>query len=931
MDPTASSSPRSAFGTERGPRPEATALKWHDLLPTTQDALEELITWLHSASGTAVSGDSPQHQEKEEQLATSALVSGDRGFGKTTILLSASYALRVPHEFLKVEPQKEPTRLSLLSTKLGELHQRLVWLDALDMEPIPAQANLLATLLVRVRNALDSGRNVPGRERWAPPSLLEEGLDDPYGKIDKLVRDATFMWEDIQAQGQDPRQRADQQIKAAEIYATFRQNFFKAMDAVSSLLAARRFGQGSENKRVLLVLPIDNVDRSIQHLHLILKLTRMVASRRLWFVLAAGRAEFQLFLERTFQAELSSSGHAPLGTKAREETLSIARRQAAAAMRRVLPPIHRIQIASVTPRAAWEFRAAPILAGGDAQDTKCLADFLKDLYLAGRTQASPNLKYFADLFDVRGRLGDLVRAEYLDVLREQSAENGRGEQRAKGADGQSRTGSAEQDGPIFTYAARLALTLSARTALDLWQSLKAAHQQKEQCQKTLDHAKVPCPSCAERVIHVAEGMLRTAIDESELPAWASEQLLNRIMRRNTLNRVVLDLTGKPVRKLKRTTLSDVLEWNPQWSRQMPDRHAPSTHPPQSVEGHPLVSTEQYPLLRTELHLRHFQDDILELHDLDKPGRAVPLPPAVAGWFMLLHDLLVLTQEGRVMNVSFIPLETAPELVVTVHQALLQPSQLTELDFWWLPPSWDTFIDFSIFVIQWRAFLHRTTKLFQPAGDQLVQKEFAEARFNLVMAAWIDNVCSVASEHRGRWDWAQLTEVVPPGKASEKVPGETLPPRRFDAEELLPNYQRAVATRVENLFARAREQSGGYDTLWISRLWLEQTLPLMLHPEFLPPPFLTNHEWLLKEMEEKFPVSLWKSIWQENNPFIEARRRELVIEVLERSRTFQAYQEAARTSRGFSARFLRGWLHQSCDKWLETVGDLETEGERGIKL
>ncbi|WNG44158.1 hypothetical protein F0U60_08600 [Archangium minus] len=996
MRSTSGTSCDVGFGIAHGPRPEATALRWLELLPATQRALEELIHWLDAACRSRRDEGSAGSSSKEEQLATSALVSGDRGFGKTTILLSMSYALRNPQEFFSsradgasspLDEFRDKERCEKLFNVLKKLGEHIVWLDSLDMEPLPTQVNLLATLLVRVRNALDPSPEHRRRDGWAPPSLLEEGLNDPYGKIDKLVRDATFMWEDSPVQAKDPRQRAEQQIKAAEIYATFRRDFFEAMDSVSRLLAERRFGHGSQQK-VLLVLPIDNVDRSIQHLHLILKLTRMVASRQLWFVLASGRSEFQLFLERSFQMELTSSGQTPLGPKSREETLSIARRQAAAAMRRVLPPIHRIQIVSVKPREAWNFEAPPPLSGS-GYDARSLSHFLRKIRLPSQKEESHGLKSFADLFDLRDRLivwddkkpsklkDASLLTEYSQTLREQgvfslqdvhrldafikflkleknverlnehlekrlkekktpkeetqATDPGEDELdclaefvnqlRTEGENGWS--WAQESTPPIFSYAARLALTLSARSALDLWQSVRVAAQETENHlaqghplpDGSASHnpgAEPFCESCEEQPIKIAEAMLRASVDESDLPGWASEQLLNRIMRRNVQGSTVLDLTGNPIQRLKRTSLSEVLHWHP-------DKQKPESN--------------HFEVLRTELHLRHFQDVILEQRDLDKPGRKVLMPSNVAGWFMLLHDLLVLTRERRVMNLSTTPREMLPELTVTLHEVLLKPPGAgkldTELEFWWLLPSWNTFIDFVIFTMQWRAFLHRIQNLFQ-ASDAVASskreqlKEMDAKKFSFVMAAWIDNVCSVSGERRGGWDWTRLAKVV---HRKEDADALTLTKDKdfFD-------YVWSVMNNIETLFARAWESRASYHRLGIACFWLDHCLPLLLGSEFIPSQSRSHFEKVLKTPPPGVTHRHWWSRHEGlKSELLNQRRYAMVLGEVEHSRAYKLHKKRHDKALGADALSLYGWLSRACEEWITSSRAAKGKEGRGKQV
>ncbi|RKG83112.1 hypothetical protein D7W82_25645 [Corallococcus sp. CA049B] len=967
-------------GEAFGPRPEASALGWDDLLPVTRFATEELINWLHTAVGkhegkekSPRSGDASSCEERQvkDQLATSVLVAGDRGYGKTTILLTLDQALRDPKAFLgfgsrRGEPMPMP--LAGICQKLEKLQESLVWLPLLDVEPLPSEgtANLLATLLVCAREAID--RDHHRKDRWVAPSLLEEGLDDPYGKIDKLIQGATFMWADRRAQ--DALQGASQDVKAAEIYTTFREDFFSAMECVSSLMAARRFGHTTKQK-LLLVLPIDNVDRSTQHLASIIKLVRMVASPRLWFVLAAGRQEFQLFLERTFLKELTDFSHLPMDLRGEEDARSIARRQAAAAMHRVLPSAHQIKIEPVPPEEVWRFTAAPRLLTTQGEPDE-LWTFLDALPLPGEAGHEDGLRSLADLFDIEKQLRghgnegaelltacraflaeergeDLAPSAAQDTEAEAeeteerevamkaagaaaSAQNAEGasvlpvdvggaflfdiQRQLRDARGpvseelvevvvrlQSQMGAptprARRQNPVFTHAGRLALNLSARGALDLWQAAQLRVLQKKQHTHKPDEKH--CLFCSELSIKLATTMLHSAIDESELPAWATEQLHNRILRLDDQDRNILDLTGNPVRRKKVTTLSDMLEWFPDWN----DPAKPSPGRTSQASG------SEAQLLRSELHLRHLKDDILELHDAASPGRNVPLPPQVAGWYMVLHDLLVLCNDRRVLNGDETSLGTTPAMAVTLHTAKLPNLGETRLGFWWTPPRWDTFIDFSIFATQWQAFLHRTRFLFAPEKGRVSDHQrFAAFRFVFVLAAWFDNIRSVAGRGRGGWNWEVRNEngklplgmVVPPSDAASK--GR---PNGF-REEAVASYLDYVRDGLDKLYQDSRG-AASYGRRRLALAWLDQDVPLMLHPEFLPP-FCLEHLGLREKLAK---TELWKNHWQNSWPFIDSHRSMLIRETLRDSQDVQALEaEFSGDTQGRLA--LREWCLKACRDW-----------------
>lgn len=833
------------------PIPEAQAFKWVDLLTPTQRGLQELFSWLEAACEMR----SQDAGSSTEHLSTSLLVSGARGSGKTTLLLSAVQALRDWKTF--VGGADGPV-VAALSRTLGRLERRILWLDPLDLEPVPVQANLLATLLVRVRAALDRPRHAKGARgessRWAS-SILEEGAEETWGKLDHLIRDASFMWEDIPSTT-DARVRAEQQIRASEISANFQSRFADAMEDVARTLSMPRFG-ASGGEQVLLVLPIDNVDRSIEHLYNIVKLTRMVTSRHLWFVLAAGHQEFQRFMERSFQKELIISGQAGIGLRGQEETLAIARRQAATTMRRALPPSYRIALEPVAAHEAWRF---PVDGRGET-----LGSLLGRLPLpTGKRTESQVLDTFADLFDLQGRLTPDVARCYREALRTDGAE--------------ARESETRPDEPLLNYMGRLALTLPARTLQDLWHAVR---------REVLSPSPDATQEQGEPVVRIATEMLRNAIDESDLPAWASEQLHHRILRLDDQGRVCLDLTGKPVRRSKRTSLQGVLQG-----------------PPRDPGGNGTGAFAR--VLGTEVHLRHFHEVVLVLEDLETPGREAPLPSNVAGWFMLLHDVLMLFKRPRVLSSDLTALEMSPEMIATVHElwaGRARAEPFVQAGFWWTPPAWNTFIEFSVLIAQWRAFLMRLPTGFFTVDD----RQAAALRARFIQAAWVENICSVSGMSLGQWDW---------GGEHHGVAFALRAPR-LDAA--LEHYEQQVRDGVAELVARIREHSAGYDRLWTAQVWLRDVLPLQVLPELT---LTSDAKSLLRQPPGVgSPGGGWDTLvkdWRVQAPRLAAFRQQQVRDAVNRSSAAESLRQALGAGGGRASDAYYGWLDAMVDAWFAVV-------------
>lgn len=826
------------------PIPEARALRASELYPTTGHALWQLLQHLRAAVNLSA------NPRPHDMLSTSFLVSGDRGFGKTTVLLTAAAAIE--------NAEKEAMQYSEIcrddpsaASTLEELRWRIAWLETLDLEPVPKHANLLAALLVRIRDALENatrrddldragrGAGRGDEEREASESVLGAHIEKTWEELDRLVQEATFMWEET-AQGNDPRrERAGQQIKAAEIFASFQRRFTTAVDRVARALSTITF-----RRDPVLVLPVDNVDRSIEHIYSIVKLCRLASSPRLWFVLAAGRPDFQLFLERSFQQEMASGR---LTAEDRDDDLSIARRQASTTMRRALPRAHQIQIEPVDPWTAWT-STKDEHDRKDQRETNDVDYSLKGL-LAGirlpRSGASgespPSL---IQLFDMYGRVEhDRVLEHYWEACP------------------QHRPPQAPHQPPsnvLLTHAARMALlNLAPRALRDLKRSIGTP------CKAS----RVEC----DEAVQILADQLRSAVDESILPFWASSQLHTRILREDMHGDLVLDLRGSPIGQLKQTHLSHVVPFDRDWR--------PS--------GSPRPRAVQF----SDVHLRKFDDIVLELRNPENPGQRVPLPADVAGWFMLLHDLLMFFPTPRVISggVSSRDPALSPELIVTRHELSLDREQVW-LEFGWTLPQWDTFLDFSIFTVQWRAFLQYVEKASQAREHAIPEL------LRFVRAAWVENVCSVGGEDHGNWRWDLLAE----------------------HQANVGDYEAQVGKQVWDLRAACKwtEQRMGTEEHTGELLPYERQRRLSRTGEWIRrslPVLLCNEHSVGHDQKVVDPAEL-------RQPDVLLHRAQLVREVAMRSPAYQSLQD--RGGKGS-----RRWLGSVSEVWLGPPERRHLEAER----
>jgi hypothetical protein len=889
--------------------PEAKALKWDELLPPTQKAMKELLAWLNSACQSSSMDLKEKPEEKlvheHEQVATSLLINGNRGSGKTTVLLTAAYALQLASKRER-EPYFTGTDQKPYNDTLEQVSRQVYWLETLDLEPLPGTANLLATLLVRIQKALEPDESDEPSVR-AHYSFLENRREIS-GDLSALVDDATFMWEENLAQQDPRRERAEQQVRAADLYAKFPKQFRDVMDKVCNAL------QISGRSDRVLVLPIDNVDRSIDHIANISKLIRMATSRRLWFVLAAGRPEFQLYLERSFQRELLSGRNVISTAETWDQTQSIARRQAATSMRRSLPTHYQIEIESMKAEEAWIF---PRGKGSETASTggdNCISQLFSEITLPKNarfhkpTKVPEDNRGLADFFDVKSHIDKDVLDEYI---RAQKAEAGSDDVPIKEID------SIAKNEPVLSRAARMSLSLSARSLKDLQTALVRAKTEQE-----------PKKS-GEAAVSVAVQMLSNAIDESNLPFWASERLLNRILRRDSNARYVLDLTGSPIEPFR---------------QKQAERFSPIERPPVQLGEYTLEEALTCYLVR---------DINLQICDHDTKRR-VPLPPDVAGWFMVLHDLLMLFSEPRVLSKKSLPAATFSPAVSARHTLLPLPSgrqhETVEFELRWEPPKWETFHQHFLFSSQWKAFHHKIARAFgriREFNAQALRDKYRESvektallQTRIVLLAWVEAVSSVApvdpssDDSIRRWQWKRedglwhvLEEIDSSGDIQELQMRAAVALRKYARRvcetlgRLVDQYQKRI--KADGAVAEAVDAR----VSWPDWKWMKETLPLLAFPEYLMAPKATDGDislnlfsWSRINGEESQPDG-WTTLvsaWERDQDHFRERRHEAISRALKKSyrRRHRAPEETRELYDFIKAR--DGWADRNTRRWLRLI-------------
>jgi hypothetical protein len=140
-------------------RPEAQPVKWQFMTEHQQKGLKELLDTLQLAvkqlhEPSPMDGGLPWLAE--ESLSRLVFIDGKRGTGKTTLMLSLVKLLhdsRADGDFLEAPGIVDTAK---------ELRNRVVILEPLDMEPLPAGTPILSAILARLNQAATQCRSGNG-------------------------------------------------------------------------------------------------------------------------------------------------------------------------------------------------------------------------------------------------------------------------------------------------------------------------------------------------------------------------------------------------------------------------------------------------------------------------------------------------------------------------------------------------------------------------------------------------------------------------------------------------------------------------------------------------------------------------------------------------------------------------------------------------
>jgi len=337
------------------------------------------------------------------------MLSGKRGTGKTSLLLSLQYLLRPGLDEQSLTASRLPVEEWAV---VRELSRRAVWLETLDLEPLPIRSSLFAAILARVEDVV---REEHGD--WAGFDNLtiaqnRSGMEKAIFEFDRLANDVAYAWEDGPDHFPQAFMEPESYARDARRAEQSRLSIRRRLDEVLNLFATN-IKWKNEVKNPIFILPIDDFDLNPRRSLELLRLLRGIGTSRL-FPLVLGDVEVaRLVLDLKMQGEL---GSVLKGSRLSEEQLAELGREskglATEAIRKLLPPDQRLYLEKLSLEETLNFVPTPADYVGDPKQ-QTLSDLLETIHLADDEPNATSIYNLLDLDVRRWPAGGILYSGWL--------------------------------------------------------------------------------------------------------------------------------------------------------------------------------------------------------------------------------------------------------------------------------------------------------------------------------------------------------------------------------------------------------------------------------------------------------------------------------------------------------------------------------------
>lgn len=285
-------------------------------------------------------------------------LTGKRGTGKTSVLLSLIRACVAIEEWdAEVSGNSDGALLyNTASQLIGILRKRVVWLEPLDMEPLPRPTNLLAAILARIETAvehfnLSEGHNseVAARGMLVPSHGELDALTD----LQRLQTNAAVAWDGNlpeRASALDPDAFAVELMRVERARLSINSELSRTLNGLAGL-----YKRDPWLSDPLFLLPVDDFDLNPTRCLDLLRLLRAISVPRLFSVILGDEDVAESLFRVKVSGDVAeiarrSASEGLLGMPVGEIS-ALGGEVAANAMRKLVPPSQRV---ALTPLDAYE-------------------------------------------------------------------------------------------------------------------------------------------------------------------------------------------------------------------------------------------------------------------------------------------------------------------------------------------------------------------------------------------------------------------------------------------------------------------------------------------------------------------------------------------------------------------------------------------------
>jgi hypothetical protein len=277
----------------------------------------------------------------DDRKSRTMMISGDRGTGKTTLMLTLQHLLTEDNS-----DGDDRILGEICNKQINTIRNRVIWLDPLDMEHSSEETNLFVSILARVDEALKPCFRDPTNEIYPYFNSVGQvpGKDDVLMELRRLQVDASLAWEGnlvARAPSLDADAYATEVMRAEQARMGLNKRFRKLLDDIATKLRWE-----PNIKSPIFILAVDDFDLNPSRCLDILKLLRSLNVPRLFTLVLGDEDVAEEVFRLKIQGQMSRIANVTIDAHNGASSSFIGRIKhiSPQAVRKLVPPHQRLKL-----------------------------------------------------------------------------------------------------------------------------------------------------------------------------------------------------------------------------------------------------------------------------------------------------------------------------------------------------------------------------------------------------------------------------------------------------------------------------------------------------------------------------------------------------------------------------------------------------------